>query len=136
MGFGKRLKKTFSKKSEAEDDTPSRDSAWPKNDIEYYKPHEVPRSKYRGKIDLQHQQMLHSFSFDGAAGRRASLAMSGAFSPGGTKAQSRRSSWINGSTGTEPENKSLRSGSLIPDRIPHEALEHEEDDTDMANSEI
>lgn len=101
MPIRAKLKKTFgSKKNGSGDSTPSGTSPPLRKDIEYYKPHEIPKSKYRGKVDKEHQERLDAYSFAdafGSAPRRASQALSGTFSPGGTHAQSaaqtRRSSW-------------------------------------------
>ena len=68
-----------------------------RTDIEYYKPNEIPKSKYRGKVDPEHHASLHAFSLAdafSAARRRSSLALSGTFSPGGTKDQSAASSRV------------------------------------------
>lgn len=94
MGLRGKLRKTFSYKkgSTEEATTPTEEYYTDRTDIEYYKPHEIPRSKYRGKVDPTHQASLAAFSLADAfsvAKRRSSLALSGSFSPGGTKAQSR-----------------------------------------------
>lgn len=87
MGLRDTLKRTFTKKpSDASDGKPPR-----RKDIEYYKPHEIPKSKYRGKVDKLHQAQLEAYSLEGAFAsvrRRASNAFSGTFSPGGTGARS------------------------------------------------
>lgn len=87
MGLRENLKRRFTKKaSDASDGYPPR-----RKDIEYYKPHEIPKSKYRGKVDKVHQAQLDAYSLEGAfssARRRASNALSGTFSPGGTGARS------------------------------------------------
>jgi hypothetical protein len=107
MGLRVRLRKTFGSSSKKSNSTSSASntntsapsSIYPneqhytdRTDIEYYKPNEIPKSKYRGKIDPTHQASLGAFSLSdafAATTRRASLALSGTFSPGGTKSQSR-----------------------------------------------
>lgn len=71
----------------------SSDSPPKRTDIEYYKPGEIPRSKYRGPWNQKHQDQLHAFSFEDAfRDRKNSIPAS--CSPRGTLAQSRRSSWM------------------------------------------
>lgn len=87
MGLRENLKRRFTKKaSDASDGNPPR-----RKDIEYYKPNEIPKSKYRGKVDKVHQAQLEAYSMEGAfqsTRRRASNAISGTFSPRGTGARS------------------------------------------------
>ena len=102
MGLRDRVRKTFGKKdgsSSSGGSTPSTSSDpshyTGRTDIEYYKPHEIPKSKYKGKVDPEHKEMLDSYSFGDAfqtMRRRSSQALSGIMSPGGTKSQSRRPS--------------------------------------------
>jgi hypothetical protein len=99
MGFGRKLRKTFSSSTNKKNSTSSQQTVglngeqlyMHRTDIEYYKPSEIPRSKYRGKVDPEHAASLQAFSladaFSGAP-RRSSAALSGTFSPGGTKSQS------------------------------------------------
>ncbi|EXJ61575.1 hypothetical protein A1O7_02003 [Cladophialophora yegresii CBS 114405] len=96
MGLRVRLRKTFSyntKKNSISSQTgPNGETLYmDRTDIEYYKPNEIPKSKYRGRVDPEHQASLQAFSLADAfssARRRSSLALSGTFSPGGTKSQS------------------------------------------------
>lgn len=87
MTLRDKIKKRFTKKSsDASDGNPPR-----RKDIEYYKPHEIPKSKYKGKVDKLHQAQLEAYSMEGAfssARRRASAAFSGTFSPYGTGSRS------------------------------------------------
>lgn len=87
MSLRERIKRRFTKNaSDTSDGYPPR-----RKDIEYYKPNEIPKSKYRGKVDKVHQAQLDAYSLEGAFNkvrRRASQALSGTFSPGGTNAQS------------------------------------------------
>jgi hypothetical protein len=98
MGLRGKLRKTFSSKKIPTIDSMSitgEQFYTDRTDIEYYKPNEIPRSKYRGKVDPEHQASLAAFSLADAfagAGRRSSLALSGSFSPGGTNAQSKAGS--------------------------------------------
>lgn len=99
MGLRVKLRRTFtSKKNGTGDSTLTNEAHYTsRTDIEYYKPHEIPKSKYRGKVDPEHQASLAAFSLADAfstARRRSSLALSGTFSPGGTKAQSRAASRV------------------------------------------
>ncbi|GAD95691.1 hypothetical protein ANI_1_1214074 [Paecilomyces variotii No. 5] len=51
---------------------PPKDDGKPK--IEYYRRNEVPRSKYRGPVDPEHQRRLRAWTFEGAmVERRRSL---------------------------------------------------------------
>lgn len=96
MGLRLRLRKRFSSSSSkktggAEPLMPNEPHYTGRTDIEYYKPHEIPRSKYRGKVDPEHQASLAAFSLYDAfssAAKRSTSALSGTFSPHGTKARS------------------------------------------------
>ena len=94
MTLRERIKRRFTKNhSDASDGYPPR-----RKDIEYYKPNEIPKSKYKGKVDKVHQAQLEAYSLEGAFNkvrRRASQALSGTFSPGGTNAQSAAASAAN-----------------------------------------
>jgi hypothetical protein len=88
MTLRDKIKRRFTgkKSSDASDGFPPR-----RKDIEYYKPNEIPKSKYRGKVDKVHQAQLEAYSLEGAfqsVRRRASQALSGTFSPGGSHARS------------------------------------------------
>lgn len=63
------------------------------SNVEYYKTGEIPASKYRGPWNKQHQEKLHSFSFGEAFGRRKSDVASD-YSPKGSRAPSRRESFL------------------------------------------
>ncbi|KIW84692.1 hypothetical protein Z517_00080 [Fonsecaea pedrosoi CBS 271.37] len=94
MGLRVRLRRTFtSKKNSTGSETGPNGEPYytSRKDIQYYKPNEIPKSKYRGKVDPEHQASLQAFSLADAfssARRRTSLALSGTFSPGGTNSQS------------------------------------------------
>ncbi|KAF7510970.1 hypothetical protein GJ744_005516 [Endocarpon pusillum] len=91
MTFRAKVRKALKGNKSSGDDSSS--SAPKRTDIEYYKPGEIPRSKYRGPWDQKHQDHLHAFSFkDALRDRRNSIPAS--CSPRGTPAQSRRSSWV------------------------------------------
>ncbi|OAP64100.1 hypothetical protein AYL99_00072 [Fonsecaea erecta] len=100
MGLRVKLRRTFtSKKNSTGSETGPNGEPYytSRKDIEYYKPHEIPKSKYRGKVDPEHQASLQAFSLADAfssARRRTSLALSGTFSPGGTKSQSAAASRV------------------------------------------
>lgn len=120
MGLRLRLRKTFSsshKKPNPETHhtpTPGETYYTDRTDIEYYKPHEIPRSKYRGKVDPEHAASLAAFSLADAFAsvkRRSSVALSGTFSPGGTKAQSR-------ATSRAPSRVQSRAASRVHSRAP------------------
>lgn len=114
MGLRGKLRRTFTSKKSSSVVTESlyknEVHYTDRTDIEYYKPHEIPKSKYKGKVDPIHKANLASFSLADAFAaetRRTSLTLSGTFSPGGTKSQSaaasraqsrvpsRRPSWHN-----------------------------------------
>jgi len=122
MGLRLKLRKTFSSKPKNTTSTghipePGETYYTERTDIEYYKPHEIPRSKYRGKVDPEHQASLAAFSLADAfssARRRSSLALSGTFSPGGTKAQSR-------ATSRAPSRIQSRTTSRAPSRVQSRA---------------
>ena len=116
MPFRSAFKKTFTRKR-TPSSTPigdSEDTGYRRSDIEYYEEHEIPKPKYRGRIDAEHKDRLQAFNFASAFGKRASSALSGTFSPRGTHAQSRRASTIStGATSAEP----VRSGSVLPNEV-------------------
>jgi hypothetical protein len=102
MGLRSSLKKTFTTNKKNSTSGPAvgpngEQLYMTRTDVEYYKPNEIPRSKYRGKVDPDHQASLQAFSMFDAFSvdrRRSSLALSGTFSPGGTKAQSAAASRV------------------------------------------
>ncbi|KAI1912548.1 hypothetical protein LOZ39_002409 [Ophidiomyces ophidiicola] len=61
--------------------------------IEIYKPHEVPRSKYRGPVDEEHSRALAAYSIPSALSDRPRSLVSD-FSPMGTRAPTRRNSIV------------------------------------------
>ena len=91
MTFRAKVKKALKRNKSSDHD--SSDSPPKRTDIEYYKSGEIPRSKYRGPWNQKHQDQLHAFSFEDAfRDRKNSIPAS--YSPRGTLAQSRRSSWV------------------------------------------
>ncbi|EHY56446.1 hypothetical protein HRR83_002472 [Exophiala dermatitidis] len=122
MGLRARLRKRFSSSSKMSSTPdpilPNEPHYTARTDIEYYKPHEIPRSKYRGKVDPEHQASLAAFSLAdafSAPARRNSMALSGTFSPGGTKAQSLAASRIQS-----------RAQSRVQSRVPSRRQSFEE----------
>lgn len=141
MPFRAKLRKTFSKKSPPSSTAASGDTTPDKfhrrSDVEYYEVHEIPKSKYRGRVDPVHQKKLHAFSFGDAFGRRASSIVSGAFSPRGTHAQSRRASWMSRTKSNASEHSQRRksiAAAAVTGQEP--AKEDEVDDTDVANATL
>jgi hypothetical protein len=129
MGVREKMKKAFGGKKSGEN-SPS-DAGTPKiPGIEYYKPGEVPRSKYRGKWDQDHQDKLHAFSFAAAFRSRRGSGDS-SYSPSGLKAQSRRASHISRKSKSDADDKSLRRKSTNPRRVKEDG----EDKGDVANGE-
>lgn len=148
MGLRSKISKKLSSKKTGSDSSKSGSTSPPRRtDIEYYKDHEIPKSKYRGKVDKAHQERLDSYSLGDAFQTlrpKSSQALSGTFSPGGTKSQSRRGSWIPGaksalnSTGPDKEDEkddgNLRRKSVASAGAPEEDTLDEEDDTLVNNS--
>ena len=148
MGFRSRLSKKFSSKKAGFDSPKSGSTSPPRRtDIEYYKENDIPKSKYRGKVDKAHQERLDSYSLGDAFNtlrRKSSQALSGTFSPGGTKSQSRRGSWIPGAksglssagldNGNESDVRSQRRKSVVSAGSPKEDVLDEEDETMVNNS--
>lgn len=158
MAIRERLRKTFGgkKKDGSSSSGKSSTSSDPthytgRTDIEYYKPHEIPKSKYRGRVDPEHKERLETYSFADAfdqARRRGSQALSGIMSPGGTKSQSRRTSYMSHVSRDAPIARSTAATPAPVDidnplsRRPttagqHAALirENSDDDTNVMNSE-
>lgn len=160
MAIRERLRKTFKKNKDSSSSggsTPSTSSDpnhyTGRTDIEYYKPHEIPKSKYKGKVDPQHKERLESYSFADAFStvrRKSSQALSGIMSPGGTKSQSRRPSYMSHmSKASKDGRKSVpstpgpRDGpnplsrqGTAPEKPPAQLIrENSEDDTDVSNGE-
>jgi len=148
MQLRAKIRKTFSsrssRKSGSGGSTPSTEESYTgRTDIEYYKPHEIPKSKYRGRVDKEHQDRLAAFSLADAFAtvrRKSSQALSGSFSPGGTKSQSRRTSWISRSsmrtgsiTGSDSDTRSLRRRSVAARGAPAETRLRENKIDDDAN---
>lgn len=140
MPFRARLKKVFGRTSSGSSEGSMTPSGHP---IEYYKPGEVPRSKYRGPWNQEHQDKLSSFNF--AWGRKTSFQGS-EYSPAQTRAQSRaqsrahsrRSSWM--SVARRPSTKGSVSGKSdsgkkserVPSRVG-QVPEAEGEETDVLN---
>lgn len=158
MAIRDKLRKTFRKKdsSSSGGSTPSTSSD-PKHytgrtDIEYYKPHEIPKSKYKGRVDPEHKEKLESYSFADAFNtvrRKSSQALSGIMSPGGTKSQSRRPSYMSQmSKASKDGRRSVASppGPLDPSEPPSRVgtsaahrpapliRENSDDDTNVKNA--
>ncbi|KAK6428907.1 hypothetical protein LTR95_014945 [Oleoguttula sp. CCFEE 5521] len=103
MPFREKAKSFFRRPARSDSSTnttssSSNDSRWPSN---VYKPGEpMPRPKYRAPPKKEHKEKLEAFSF-GEAWRRKSFQSQ--YSPMGTRAPSRRGSWIE-------RRRSMRSG--------------------------
>jgi len=161
MAIRERLRKTFKRKKDSSSSggsTPSSGSDpshyTGRTDIEYYKPHEIPKSKYKGKVDPQHRERLESYSFADAFStvrRKSSQALSGVMSPGGTKSQSRRPSYMSHmSKASRDDRKSVlitpgphdghnvlsRQGTASEKPPAPLIRENSEDDTDVLNGEV
>ncbi|KIV81468.1 hypothetical protein PV11_03654 [Exophiala sideris] len=123
MGLRIKLRKTFSsssaKKSSFPDCSPTGEKYYTdRTDIEYYKPNEIPKSKYKGRVDPEHAASLAAFSLADAfslAKKRSSAALSGTFSPRGTNAQSRAASRIASRAASRAQS---RATSRAPSRRP------------------
>ena len=156
MAIREKLRKTFRKKdsgsSSSGGSTPSTGSSdihyTGRTDIEYYKPHEIPKSKYKGKVDPEHRERLESYSFADAFNtvkRKSSQALSGIMSPGGTKAQSRRPSYVSHvshmsrrrsiASVAGPHEEGSHQVSTIPSHPAPLIRENSDDDTDVVNGE-
>lgn len=161
MAIRERLRKTFKRNKDGSSSggsTPSTssdpDHYTGRTDIEYYKPHEIPKSKYKGKVDPEHKERLDAYSFADAFStvrRKSSQALSGIMSPGGTKSQSRRASYMSHMSKASKDGRKSVSGTAGPpdghhplsrqgtasDRPPATLIrENSEDDTDVLNGEI
>lgn len=132
MAIKDKLKKAFGRKTKDDASTSSTPSTSSevyytgRTDIEYYKPHEIPKSKYRGRVDPEHKETLESYSFADAFNtlkKRSSQALSGIMSPGGTRSQSRRPSYM--SRASSIDIKSTVGGSdSVPSRRNTTAVAH------------
>jgi len=100
MPFRERVKKAFGGKK-----TGNNSRSGPA--IEYYKPDEIPRPRYCGKLDQVHQEKLQAFSFADAFRSRRNSAMS-SYSPSCPKSQSRRQSRISRVSRSDVDGTSLR----------------------------
>src|SRR4051794_13386886 len=109
MGVREKMKKAFGGKK-SEDNSPN-DTGTPKiPGLEYYKPGQGPKSKYRGKWDQDHQDKLHAFSFAAAFRSRRGSGQS-IYSPSGRKAQSWRASCFSKKSKSDGDDTSLRGKS-------------------------
>jgi hypothetical protein len=124
MGLRVKLRKTFSSSTNKKNSTSSQTGPngetlyMHRTDIEYYKPNEIPKSKYRGRVDPEHQATLQAFSLSDAFStdrRRSSVALSGTFSPGGTNAQSAAHSRVASRRPSVHEHSGLRIHSELDD---------------------
>ena len=130
MGVRQKMKRALTGKKSGEN-SPS-DTGTPKiPGIEYYKPGQIPKSKYRGNGDQAHQDKLNAFSFAEAFKFRRSSGYSN-YSPTGTRSQSRRASYFSRkSMMSDVDHNSLRRKSTNPTRVE----EAKEDDTKVENGE-
>ncbi|WPH03291.1 Hypothetical protein R9X50_00616800 [Acrodontium crateriforme] len=87
MPFRARAKALFRSKK----DSDSSSSSDRKESSIYYKPHEMPRPKYRNPPAKEHKEKLESFSFADAWRRKSFQSQ---YSPMGTRAPSRRNSFM------------------------------------------
>ncbi|EAW06979.1 uncharacterized protein ACLA_086810 [Aspergillus clavatus NRRL 1] len=69
MAFKERFRKVFHRNSNGHSKSKS-NSNGNGIKIEYYKRHEIPRSKFRGPFDPEHQKRLAAWSFDAAQADR------------------------------------------------------------------
>lgn len=137
MPFREKVKKALGGTRNSRDDP---DSNYPprRSDIEYYKPHEIPRSKYRGPWNQKHQDSLQAFSFQEATqNRKGSIPAS--YSPRGTNAMSRRSSWLSKAR-SSLGSRSDQEGAKTPRRMSQMShvgpvVEDADDDADVGNGE-
>lgn len=75
MPFRERIRRVFHRSSPAVKDLPQTNRNGVK--LEYYRHHEIPKSKFRGPFDEQHQKQLAAWSFGAAmTGRRRSMDLS------------------------------------------------------------
>jgi hypothetical protein len=129
MGVREKMKKAFGGRKSG-GNSPS-DAGTPKiPGVEYYKPGQVPKSKYRGKWDQDHQDKLHAFSFAAAFKSRRGSGHS-IYSPSGRKAQSRRASSFSKQSRSDVDGTSLRRKSTNPGRV----LQGVDDQGDVANGQ-
>ena len=149
MPLGQKLKRAFgSKKNGSGESSSSGESTPQRTDIEYYKPHEIPKSKYKGKPDKEVQEKFEAYSFSNAfqsVRRKSSQALSGTLSPGGTQSQSRRASWMSrthsalsvASTTSDADNSNVRRKSVAAAGAPKEAdlVEKNEEDSPTTTSQ-
>ena len=100
MPFRARLKQAFRRSSTASSNSTNDSSLQTKsssheehldpNDPSVYKPHEMPRPKYRSLPDKKHREKLEAFSF--ASSWRSQGDTYSLYSPGGSKLSSRAAS--------------------------------------------
>lgn len=138
MSFRAKVRKALKGKKNSDHSSSTSNSTNPpkRTDIEYYKPGEIPRSKYRGPWNQKHQDKLEAFSFkDASRDRKTSMPV--AFSPRGTQAQSRRSSWVSrarSSLGGRSHTEDGSSGRAVshPSHI-EQVVEGADDDNEVGN---
>ena len=123
MPFREKVKRAFGRDSpEGGSDTPKKEKKQKVPD-NVYKPGEaMPRPKYRGLYDKEHQDKLKSFSF--AFGRRKSEQSQ--YSPLGSKLPSRRGSFL--SLGRKSFARSRQ-----PSHVDPALMEAAEGDDDVGN---
>ncbi|PYH46944.1 uncharacterized protein BP01DRAFT_240932 [Aspergillus saccharolyticus JOP 1030-1] len=74
MNFREKVRRVFRRSSSSSSSSKTKGSGIK---IEYYKRHEIPRSKFKGPFDREHQRSLAAWSFQGAQDeRRRSLDLS------------------------------------------------------------
>ena len=127
MPFRATMKKAFGGGKKSEEDFHGDLGSRKSTRFEQCKPGEVPASKYSGKWDQEHQAKLMAFSFTNAFGRKGSTPS--AYSPAGTKAQSRRSSWVSRRKNSEKDIRSIR----LEDKVLLQVTEVEDTGADTTH---
>ena len=115
MPIRERLKRVLRRSSTASSQSDTKKPPQEPNNrlpgLEYYKPGEIPRSKYRGPWNQKHQDHLKAFSFTDAWNRRRSGQSQ--YSPHGSRMPSRAPSRVPSRTGSTDDGVLSRKGSLL-----------------------
>ena len=145
MPFRARLKNAFRRTSTASSSstndsrskkTPSAhdSSRLDPSDPSVYKPHELPRPKYKVPADRKHTARLEAFSFAGNWRRKSSGGRSGStcqYSPGGSRLSSPRQSTSEGNIGPSGTKSAWKPGKSGVERVEESA----DDKGNVANGE-
>ena len=135
MGVRSKMKKAFGGKKSG-DNSPTDVGTPPIPGVQYYKPGEIPKSKYRGgTLDQGSQDKLLAFSFAAAFRSRRGSGYSN-YSPAGTKSQSPRASYAGRELKSGVGDQSLLRKSRVGSRVKMDDEDNGKVDNGQSSAQV